>query len=693
MNLSFRTASLVAVSGLVALLAAPGAEAWDTCTAIFADTYPDSETENLAGCQTCHQSAFGGPFNAYGLELLANGADGAGSSCAAVDFAAALAAVESLDSDGEGNSNIVEINASTQPGWCDETQSSSCTNAGGTPPDVVLDPMPANAAPVAVVGGPYSGEAGSTLIQFDGSGSSDPDNDPLTYSWDFGDGDTTSGVMPTHTYASAGNYAVTLIVNDGTVDSEPSITTAEITQPPVNLAPTADPGGPYTAEPGQTIEFDGSASSDPNGDALSYSWDFGDGNTSSGAMPAYSYAAAGNYTVSLVVNDGELDSLIATTTAIIEAAPANRAPTADAGGPYAAETGRVVEFDGRGSSDPDGDMLSYLWNFGDGNTGDGETTAHMYGSAGTYEVTLVVNDGEFDSEPSATTATIEDPAEPETGEALYLEYCAGCHGDPWYGPAVDESLSGLRRVAGSRSCNIYGSIFGTSVFPNGVPEMQFLQGLTEDEIVALAEFLNSEETTGEQRYVATCAGCHGDTGAGGRVDEDVHGDSAHEIFEAIEEDEEMHYLVCMPETDIYSIAEYLAGMDDDNDDDGISDDDDSDDDNDGVHDDHDSDDDDDSVDDDEEREDGTDPRDEDTDDDGLDDGEERDHGTDPKDSDTDDDGVSDGDEVNHFGTNPLVADARAPDTTGRTSGSGSSGLLWLASLCLVGIWARRRSLV
>ncbi len=251
-------------------------------------------------------------------------------------------------------------------------------------------------------------------------------------------------------------------------------------------------------------------------------------------------------------------------------------------------------------------------------------------------------------------------------------------------------LSGLRRVAGARSCNIYGSIFGTSVFPNGVPEMQFLQGLTEEEIVALAEFLNSEETTGEQRYVTTCAGCHGDTGAGGRVDEDVHGDSAEETFEAIEEDEEMHYLACMPESDIFSIAEYLMGMDDDHDDDGVSDDEDSDDDNDGIHDDHDSDDDNDSVDDDEEREDGTDPRDKDTDDDGLDDGEERDHGTDPKDSDTDDDGVSDGDEVKIYGTNPLVANASAPQPEpSSSSGGGSAGTVLLLALLFSLVASRR----
>jgi chitodextrinase len=86
-----------------------------------------------------------------------------------------------------------------------------------------------NRPPVADAGGPYSGTA-NTAVAFDGSGSYDPDGDSLTYTWDFGDGSGATGVNPTHVYAAGGTYTVTLIVNDGAVDSEPSITTAEITQ-------------------------------------------------------------------------------------------------------------------------------------------------------------------------------------------------------------------------------------------------------------------------------------------------------------------------------------------------------------------------------------------------------------------------------------------------------------------------------
>lgn len=87
-----------------------------------------------------------------------------------------------------------------------------------------------NNPPVADPDGPYLG-AVNTNIQFDGSASYDPDNNPLTYMWDFGDGYTGSGETPTHSYASAGIYDVCLTVNDGFVDSEQVCTSAVVYDP------------------------------------------------------------------------------------------------------------------------------------------------------------------------------------------------------------------------------------------------------------------------------------------------------------------------------------------------------------------------------------------------------------------------------------------------------------------------------
>jgi hypothetical protein len=131
----------------------------------------------------------------------------------------------------------------------------------------------------------------------------------------------------------------------------------------------------------------------------------------------------------------------------------------------------------------------------------------------------------------------------------------------------------MKRVTGARSCTITGAIFGTSVFPGGVPDMVAFgnQQLTTTQIDAIAGYLNSSTATGEQRYVAACAGCHGNDGRGGRVDESVRGESANDITEAIQEERTMRFLGCLPSSDIRSMATFLGGSesgDDDSDGDG-----------------------------------------------------------------------------------------------------------------------------
>jgi len=71
----------------------------------------------------------------------------------------------------------------------------------------------------------------------------------------------------------------------------------------VNRAPVSNPGGPYTACAGASVTMNGSASSDPDGDPLTFAWDFGDGNTGSGATPTHAYANPGSYVVRLTATD------------------------------------------------------------------------------------------------------------------------------------------------------------------------------------------------------------------------------------------------------------------------------------------------------------------------------------------------------------------------------------------------------
>ncbi len=260
--------------------------------------------------------------------------------------------------------------------------------------------------PVAVINGPYNGIE-KAPITFDASGSYDPEGTPLIYLWDFGDATVGSGLRPSHTYQADGVYTVSLIVNDGSLDSSPASTTAVIEA--INIAPVAVVNGPYAGTEGIAVTFDSSGSNDPEGSTLSYRWDFGDGTSSGDRNPSHIYQAGGVYTVSLVVNDGLLDSSAAATTASIE--EVNESPVAAPGADRTVTTGEVVTFNGSGSRDPDGTIVSYFWDFGDGTTGSGVSPSHTYASAGEYHVSLLVTDNQGGTGTGQAKVTVADPPE------------------------------------------------------------------------------------------------------------------------------------------------------------------------------------------------------------------------------------------------------------------------------------------
>jgi PKD repeat protein len=288
------------------------------------------------------------------------------------------------------------------------TDDAGATDSATTEATIALGNQP----PVSDPNGPYSGTAG-VAVSFDGSGSTDPDGSIVAYDWDFGDGNTGTGVTPNHTYAAAGTYNVTLTVTDDSGASDSTGTTAEIVDAPQD--PVADPNGPYSGITNVPVDFDGTGSFDPDGGAIAqYDWDFGDGNTGTGATPQHAYAAVGTYTVSLVVTDDEgAVSVPATTTANIDV---NQPPTADPNGPYTGVVGVNVMFDGTASSDPDGTIVSYDWDFGDGSTGTGASPQHAYAAAGTYTVSLTVTDNLGDTDMATTTAEIIEGNLPPTAD-------------------------------------------------------------------------------------------------------------------------------------------------------------------------------------------------------------------------------------------------------------------------------------
>ena len=224
-----------------------------------------------------------------------------------------------------------------------------------------------NAPPVANAGGPYAGVVGQALA-FDGSGSRDPDSDSLAFAWTFGDGGSAVGATPSHTYAATGQFTVVLTVSDGRGGTATATTSATITPPPPpNRNPVANANGPYTANAGAVIQFSSAGSSDPDDDALTFAWDFGDGGTSTAANPAHTYQTAGPYTARLTVADGRGGSATATAgVTVTSEPPANRDPIAAANGPYAGTEDQPIQFSSNGSTDPDNDPLQFSWDFGDG---------------------------------------------------------------------------------------------------------------------------------------------------------------------------------------------------------------------------------------------------------------------------------------------------------------------------------------
>lgn len=354
---------------------------------------------------------------------------------------------------------------------------------------------------------------------------SDLDGDPLAYSLvDGSTNGTLSGSAPTLTYTPDPNYngpdSFTFIANDAVADS--NIATVSITVNPVNDAPL--PTFTTTCTD-RTCDFDASASYDPDGSIVSYSWSFGDGNMGSGATTSHTFAAAGSYSVILTITDngaatgtdtqrvtvnepapthvGDLDGtsisngktwqaqVIITihdsshqavvgatvsgawsggwsgssscltgtsgTCAVTSGDMAKKVGSAiltvnnvehagfsyDAAGnhdPEGNSSGTAIQvnkdgstsdpggldnqppvasfsydcpditcsFDASGSSDPDGSIVNYAWDFGDGNTDGGVIASHTYAAPGTYSVVLSVTDGDGATDTDTQNVTVSD---------------------------------------------------------------------------------------------------------------------------------------------------------------------------------------------------------------------------------------------------------------------------------------------
>ena len=150
------------------------------------------------------------------------------------------------------------------------------------------------------------------------------------------------------------------------------------------------------------VRVDGRASDDPDG-PVTHAWDFGDGTVGTGPIATHVYAASGTYTVRLTVSDGPGLTAAATRTVTVVA---NQPPTA------AFTTGiddLALAVDATGSSDADGTIEGYAWDFGDGTSGSGAADTHTYAASGTYDVKLIVTDDDGAKSVLSKSVTVTEP--------------------------------------------------------------------------------------------------------------------------------------------------------------------------------------------------------------------------------------------------------------------------------------------
>jgi PKD repeat protein len=257
----------------------------------------------------------------------------------------------------------------------------------------------------------------SSLLTFTVS-ASDPDGDaiasltaaPLPAGASFTpDGTNASGTFSwTPDNAQAGSHTVTFTASNALTGTAATvITVTNLNNTPVVTAPATQ-----TVDEGVLLTF-GVSASDADGDHVTLTalgipvgatfLDNGDDTGTFSWTP--SFTQAGSYTVTFNGSDGNGGTGSATTAITVN--NVNRCPTANAGGPYTGVVNIAITFNGSGSSDPDGDALTYAWDFGDGGTATGNPASHTYAAVGSYTVTLTVDDGLCQA-TATTTASVVD---------------------------------------------------------------------------------------------------------------------------------------------------------------------------------------------------------------------------------------------------------------------------------------------
>ena len=234
--------------------------------------------------------------------------------------------------------------------------------------------------------------------------------------------------------------------------------------------------------------LDGTLSLDPDGTIAGHAWDFGDGTTGSGATAGHTYAAAGTYDVTLTVtdDDGLTGTRVLPVTVVVVPPPPPPPPMPPIAVLDVNCAQFVCSFNGSASSDPDGTIAAYAWNFGDGATASGATANHTYAAPGNYTVTLTVtdDDGLTDAETNVLTVTTTESHVGDLdgavtpGQGTWTATVTATVHDTIEARLSNAVLTGYWSVGGTGSCttDTFGQCTVARSMPNSTPKVTFSVG-------------------------------------------------------------------------------------------------------------------------------------------------------------------------------------------------------------------------
>ena len=283
---------------------------------------------------------------------------------------------------------------------------------------------------------------------------------PTAWSWDFGDGSTSTLQNPSHAFTSAGSKTVTLTATNATGSS--TATRTVTVGVGLSASFTFSPSSPTA---GQSVQFTDTSVGGPT----AWSWNFGDGSTSTLRNPAHSYTTAGSKTVTLTATNATGSSTATRTVTVTAALDASFTFS-----PVSPSAGQSVQFTDTSAGGP----TAWYWSFNDGSSSTARNPSHAFAQAGSYSVTMVISKGAVTDEvtrvvsvsPSSTLSAsfTVSPASPRVGEAVQFADTSVGGPTAWSWSFGDGGTSTLRNpthtyaTAGSKTVSLTAATASTS---------------------------------------------------------------------------------------------------------------------------------------------------------------------------------------------------------------------------------------